>query len=784
MLTRKTLQFTIFFTITLFSGINEIQSKNHPFKPQRHTHSLTATQQFECGTYRGNEKENLWNYYRYQSTKKKSERLSASSFVFDDVWVAEDDGSILISGINPFDTDQHTFHFVPVGGGYDITAVPFNFDSDLGTNLLLGDDENATVNLSFTFNYFGVAWSDVHVNANGIVSFGADVNPGGFYDNNDFLSETPKIAAYFLDLNPAQQGGVFQKSESNKTTLTWNNVREFEIVNSNTLQLVLRADGSFDVTFNGIDAKIAATGTPITFGIHPGGTAHLETISFSDDLPFSSAAHTGLFENYMNITQPMVNDVALMQNFYRTFPDSFFQFIFFTNFPQTLLGFANEVTIKNSAQGIGVRISDDSGLFGSNGVLESRCNMNQLDAWPANPKQRFFRGENNFLTIMGQEAGHRWGAFVNFIDADGNKSNLILGRADAHWSYFFDSDHSSLEGGNWQPLSDNTFTTPTQIDFFSELDEYLMGLRTPEEVAPRIFVSSATNNLPDRRALGTPVRGSTATGTAVEVTIEAIIAAEGPRLPAEADVQKDLRQAFILVTQNGGAPPQSDLDKIAAFRKAWEDYFEVSVDGRFTINTSLSQTFPVAVIKGHVLDSVTKQPIQNILVKSTERGFSQFVQNGGRYTFRYLAASKLDSEENITLEVGAPDYKSATQTFNLPYGSEMVFDFELPPLATGVGPVSEAVPTEFILYQNHPNPFNPITTIRYDLAKPGRVELSVFNILGEKIRKLVSENQNAGNYAIQWNGQNEVGEIVASGLYIYQIQTEKVTISRKMLFLK
>jgi hypothetical protein len=204
---------------------------------------------------------------------------------------------------NPFDTDFQTFHIQPNGGGgYDVDSITFNFDANLGTNLNLGDDANVTVNFGFTFNYYGVNWSDVHVNANGIIAFGADVNPSGFFDDADFFSALPKIAPYFMDLNPAAGGGVFQKTEANKLTITWNNIPEFGASNSNTIQLIMYDDGSLDFTFNGIDATLA--GSPISSGIHPGGTPILELISFSDDLPYSGGTGAGIYEQYVSVVNP------------------------------------------------------------------------------------------------------------------------------------------------------------------------------------------------------------------------------------------------------------------------------------------------------------------------------------------------------------------------------------------------------------------------------------------------------------------------------------------------
>jgi hypothetical protein len=74
------------------------------------------------------------------------------------------------------------------------------------------------------------------------------------------------------------------------------------------------------------------------------------------------------------------------------------------------------------------------------------------------------------------------------------------------------------------------------------------------------------------------------------------------------------------------------------------------------------------------------------------------------------------------------------------------------------------LPTAFALHQNYPNPFNPVTTIRYDLPVTGRVALEVYNILGQKVRTLVNEIQDAGFKSVQWDAGN-----VASGVYFCRL---------------
>lgn len=94
------------------------------------------------------------------------------------------------------------------------------------------------------------------------------------------------------------------------------------------------------------------------------------------------------------------------------------------------------------------------------------------------------------------------------------------------------------------------------------------------------------------------------------------------------------------------------------------------------------------------------------------------------------------------------------------------------------------VPDRFALKQNFPNPFNPATTIRYDVPVDTRVNLSVFNVLGQKVRTLVNTLQPANSYEIQWDGRNDYGVNVSSGIYIYRIHTADFVKTRKMMLIR
>lgn len=106
-------------------------------------------------------------------------------------------------------------------------------------------------------------------------------------------------------------------------------------------------------------------------------------------------------------------------------------------------------------------------------------------------------------------------------------------------------------------------------------------------------------------------------------------------------------------------------------------------------------------------------------------------------------------------------------------------------LVTGIenGPFAPA-PQQFSLENNYPNPFNPKTEIAYSIAESCPVQLSVYDILGREIVKLVDQFQSAGTYTVSWNGTDVYGKVVPSGVYLYRIQAGSFSQSHKMLLVK
>ncbi|MCH9031277.1 MAG: T9SS type A sorting domain-containing protein [candidate division Zixibacteria bacterium] len=100
--------------------------------------------------------------------------------------------------------------------------------------------------------------------------------------------------------------------------------------------------------------------------------------------------------------------------------------------------------------------------------------------------------------------------------------------------------------------------------------------------------------------------------------------------------------------------------------------------------------------------------------------------------------------------------------------------------------VASAKPTSFSLDQNFPNPFNPSTKINYDILNAGLVKLEIYNVLGQRVRILVNEHKEAASYTVEWDGRDNNGGKVSSGVYFYKVNANngEFVQTRKMVMLK
>jgi hypothetical protein len=128
---------------------------------------------------------------------------------------------------------------------------------------------------------------------------------------------------------------------------------------------------------------------------------------------------------------------------------------------------------------------------------------------------------------------------------------------------------------------------------------------------------------------------------------------------------------------------------------------------------------------------------------------------------------------------------AASSIYELEYVASEIRNFWETNFSEELGSENEAaLPGVFALHQGYPNPFNPVTSIRYDIPEATNVQVSVYSLLGQKVKTLVSGAHQPGFYAVQWNGTNDQGNPVASGMYICRIHGDRFTAVKKLILMK
>ena len=163
-----------------------------------------------------------------------------------------------------------------------------------------------------------------------------------------------------------------------------------------------------------------------------------------------------------------------------------------------------------------------------------------------------------------------------------------------------------------------------------------------------------------------------------------------------------------------------------------------------------------------------------------------FLSDEGRMTLVNAATGETTQNINLDRSITTVEFftNQATNTLGLVgrvHDTIFVYNFGSP---TPVEEPVNTLPTSFTLAQNYPNPFNPSTTISFFLKQPGQVELSIYNITGQKVTTLENNLVSAGEHRIEWHGMNNDGQPVASGVYLYRLKTDNNSQTRKMLLIK
>ena len=528
--------------------------------------------------------EALWIHEQATERRRSISTLgpvAATSSDVGDIALLRDEGDLIVPA-NNFDLKGGGLRFTRNSqGGYDIRQTEAAFRTTLGNRITLTDDDSVQSDVPFSFPFYSGSERTAFVNSDGNVTFGEGDSASTDRSVGRLLTGPPRVALFLSDLDPSAGGGVFVNPAADQYTVTWCNVRGFESTRTTSAQATLLPDGT-------IELKYAAgiTLTNAVVGLSPGRTSSFRALDLGAPGP-ASGGSAAVGERFAE--NPDLDVVATANAFYRTHPDSYDQLVIWTD--TTVVSgdsLAFESTVANEIQGIGVDIYDLSREFGSAGRLRSFTMMDRLGKYPDDPTTRFL-GENNTISVLGQEVGHRWLAYFNFIDHTGQQSEELLGRDLAHWSFFMDSDGSVMEGNDIEDLGGGSFRTAGAVRRYSRLDQYAMGLLAPSDVPPFFYVQSPVNMSQQKTRDSAPQIGVTFNGTRRDVLIGDIISVHGARVPAAAQSPRVHRQAFLYVVGAGRAVDSAQVAKVERIRQQWEAFFLQATDGRMRAETRLAQ---------------------------------------------------------------------------------------------------------------------------------------------------------------------------------------------------
>ncbi len=564
--------------------------------------SLKAADEFVCGFQPLGAEEELSKHklHLLQSQKEKSQ-LVASSLprvnIVGDIAVIEDDGSIIMPA-NDFDMNKSSVLFTPEGDGYRVSRDSVGFTKDFGTRLdyffgidnqLLSNANNGYRELSFPtspFKFFGVGYDKYFVSTNGFITFNQG-DASSRISAAALATEMPRIAPLWADLDVTNSGGIYHHRLEDRQVITWESAPQAQYPNLSTFQLVLYEDGRFAFVYRKVKARNALV------GISPGNSTPL-----SQPLDFSNAQNEyvaqPVFESFSKLKR--IDIPALTRAFYTAQPDAFDTLYLWTDFAfDNGPGYATSFNVRNDIKGIGVRIFDKGALYGSPSRLSSLALMGDcIGSWPDDPNAHVI-GLFSAIKIVCHEQGHRWLSYIRFHTNKGVSDDL-LGRDLSHWSFFMDTRttpettfSSLMEGNVWSDGASGAFSTiETSANYFSELDQYLMGLRRPDEVGTLAYLD-VPDEVQKAFRFGSPMSNFTISAVKRDVSLDQIIAQEGARVPDAANSTKDFRIAFVLLTEGGATAANSTLRKLDDYRSTLLRYFSTATSRRATLDSTLYQ---------------------------------------------------------------------------------------------------------------------------------------------------------------------------------------------------
>lgn len=564
---------------------------------------------------------------------------------------------------NPFDLSGRHVVIATDLSGFKVTSVEASMTAsieDVGIPIELEDDDFALIELPFSFPYYGNHYTRGFVHSDGNFTFVFPEPSSNPRNYSRAAGGPPRIAPLFRDMDPSQGGRVRLSAQGTRAVLTWYQVplwSEFGIGPRQTVQLVLDADGTIEFRYGQIDLPDAVVGT------FPGvPEREAVAVDWSAAPSDSIQGEPILAEVFAEETE--LDEFGVVHEFFRAHEDAYDTLILFNDLDMSAsrASLAHAYPVRNDIEGIGESIGDYGQFFGSSRRLSTFVNMGAVSDYPVSPLAPIPGLQHaSLLTILAHEIGHRFLAYPALVDPETDERSLaILGRQFAHWSFFFNSDASVLEGNSIKDYGAEAsprFETIAATQAYSALDQYLMGLIDPSEVPATFLVESPTGAPRLGTAARSPEVGVTFDGIRKEIRVEDIIAAEGPRRPDASVSQRHFRYGFAVLVEDAQAPDPDSISKLQRLRANWGAFFNAQVGARATLASDLVKMLHLST-----------WPAGGVILEGTGKG-------------RVTISKPRDTDLTVSLQLQEA-IASVPASVTIPSG-EVFADFEIQGLEAG-----------------------------------------------------------------------------------------------------
>jgi hypothetical protein len=506
---------------------------------------------------------------------------------------------------NLFDLDKRTVRFTPASGGFRAENLPLQWDTATGAQLQ-GNDVRLT---KFAFPFSGRNWDAMTVSATGLITFGGgynDLGLGRFVHlrqvGADIVNKIPLIAAF---LKQRMNGTRYANELDDRLVITWDTSEpasgQQDVTFTRTphkYQAVLHRDGRIDLSYQEMTARDAVVGV---YTVPAGGATATKSIDLSSVKP-TDAPKPVVFEAFHHYGLPGSSNMAC--TVIQALGDRFDFMVWYSDFrvDDQEAGTRSVGDIGQKVTGIGPRM--DIGLR-----LQDYCSQGRLQVTWYQPvwvgsvqaQERHpngnFAGYNMAVAQIGHELAHRWStrsrAIVNGETIELRGPHDPWGMSGAtHWPqsvhapvpfpYSRPAEASIMGGANWKDNGDGTFTllangTMNPASGYSYLELYLMGF-LPASGVPDFFV------LRNQRNVGRSPEGNTIVAAEkVRITIQDVIAHNGPRVPSFENSPKAYNTAMVVVTLHGRQPSAAMLSQLEGIGAAWIGYWSKVTGGVSTM---------------------------------------------------------------------------------------------------------------------------------------------------------------------------------------------------------